>query len=646
MRSLSTFNTCRTDSDPPQAAPRSGALGLGLARPPSTATRLVVHDPDSASASAAPAAPPHPPFCSYSYYYEGQPASLSSSSLLYPVTWLRHKWSDYHHKQAVRRTVEAHALDISRPMPPPPNIVSVAQDVPMEGVEDEDSGPHVLPTGFTIDHRVKNADGTVDENADFVTITYHLESLSSARLKEICKDLNLPHSYSKKPLIKQLKQHSKKGQVGWKEFYAKPRTRSHRGPTSDKPRRETLSARRQRAKQLETGPGLRPDDRLIDDLESLQNAVNYGIALAMTDPNSDDEAESARPESGLIDPSMGTSSLGSSLDSVAQAAGAPTPPPSVASSLSPPDIDNIVSLMRALGIHGSSLGHIRDEIVAEATAAFRSPLASVRMSSEDLHVRDSPALSPRLLSASLHGSSRSVSASIESVPSNVYSTAATGGGSSIRSSSCSVMSTSSANSESTSSLVSSARSARESASSDKTRSIFAFGEVRTFKLSSLPVKIPALYFADDIATLNDVWGPEDLFRGYTLRRIGWTLNGLELPLNRWREVFRGHPGYRQLKGRLDEFELVVDEYRRFATPAEFWAVRGGYTNALVHSRQQRAAAAAILAHRVIHSQGSDLGASNDHNIAKRYLRRAKENDLPRAVDAQLLMDIKAFYKLA
>ncbi|KAL1750746.1 hypothetical protein FB107DRAFT_279346 [Schizophyllum commune] len=131
-------------------------------------------------------------------------------------------------------------------MPPPPNIVSVAQDVPMEGVEDEGSGPHVLPTGFTIEHHVKNADGTVVENADFVTDTCHLESLFGARLKEICKDLNLPHSYSKKPLIKQLKQHSKKGQVGWKEFYAKPRTRSHRGPTPDKPRRETLSAKPQR----------------------------------------------------------------------------------------------------------------------------------------------------------------------------------------------------------------------------------------------------------------------------------------------------------------------------------------------------------------------------------------------------------------
>ncbi|KAL1712025.1 hypothetical protein EV715DRAFT_297463 [Schizophyllum commune] len=98
-------------------------------------------------------------------------------------------------------------------MPPPPNIVSVAQDVPMEGVEDEGSGPHVLPTGFTIEHHVKNADGTVVENADFVTDTCHLESLFGARLKEICKDLNLPHSYSKKPLIKQLKQHSKKGQL-------------------------------------------------------------------------------------------------------------------------------------------------------------------------------------------------------------------------------------------------------------------------------------------------------------------------------------------------------------------------------------------------------------------------------------------------
>lgn len=89
-------------------------------------------------------------------------------------------------------------------------------------------------------------------------------------------------------------------------------------------------------------------------------------------------------------------------------------------------------------------------------------------------------------------------------------------------------------------------------------------------------------------------------------------------------------------------QLVVEEYRRFATPEAFWATHKTYTAALEESRKRRMAEVEVLAERVMTTQGSDLEAKGAHNIAKKYLTLARLGALPHP-DTQLHEDIKDFY---
>ncbi|KAL1714780.1 hypothetical protein EV715DRAFT_266425 [Schizophyllum commune] len=335
----------------------------------------------------------------------------------------------------------------------------------------------------------------------------------------------------------------------------------------------------------------------------------------MTDPYSDDELDSPRPDSGVIDHYLENRSTGTS-ESIPNTPRVPsTPCPSMASSevcltaSISRKLDDIMATIQngGLQISDSGLSHIRDTIVTvtKSVICSNSPDALTRL--------DTLALCVGLLQAFVNVLGRGLHffARITFRP------------------------------DSSSSLRSSTSSNSASGKWKLERSITLRGTVHKI---IVPHKIPAMYFSDDIDGLDKCWGPEDRFEGFGARRNLCLLNNLEVPLNRWREVFIGHPGYGKLKKKLDEYGLVVEEYRRFATYDEFWAAHGGYTGALLAARKRRAAEVTALSERVIASQGTTLGATGSHNIAKRYLKLAKAGKLPRALDHQLWEDITEFYK--
>ncbi|KAL1690553.1 hypothetical protein GGG16DRAFT_114024 [Schizophyllum commune] len=278
-----------------------------------------------------------------------------------------------------------------------------------------------LPAGITLEHRVRKPDGTVDDECDFQVINHKLALYNLQHLKELSKHLNLPFSKNKTPLYDALVELSNRGQEGWKAKYGRPKLNSHKGPATAKPSRPLKSHQRLEDMELPTQPGLRPDNRIVADLETMENAVAYGVALAVTDPQSDDEFDSPRPDSGVVDHFLETRSTSTS-ESIPVTIQVPTTPcPLMASSevcltaSFSRKLDDIMTTIQDGGfqISDSGLSHIRDTIVtvtksSVATAASStSPCGSLVASSAQ--IRGAPASYAQILRTPSHGSTRSLS---------------------------------------------------------------------------------------------------------------------------------------------------------------------------------------------------------------------------------------------
>ncbi|KAL1698398.1 hypothetical protein EV121DRAFT_297228 [Schizophyllum commune] len=738
-------------------ASRSNRLSLGIGPavlPRPSSTRILV----APTADSGPVPRPHTlhshtlsaPLESIARQASANP-SLTSYS---PFSWLGRKLADRRHKNAVQASIEAIARELARPMETM-NMTAITHDVEMEDVRASqasesprdpggmhplfDNGSvsgareqYPLPIGISLECRVPNEDGTVDDDCDFQTRLHDLKGYSLPRLKELGKLLNIPYSNKKRDVLRGVFiDFSGLGQTGWKERYARPNVRSHRGSKKRPSRKETQAKQQLRAKQVATTtrPGLRPDNRINDDLEAMEKAIDYGVMLAMLDPLSDDEFElnDARPESDVMDHYTHTSTQESLSGSVPVTTEAPSPGQAgqapLMSETTEQSLDNAapraaevqltlawhpgsagtialvlhgraadhidsgeftctnfeetmsmaMSLVERLGITDSRYDDIRAIILSSPRASSsttRSSSASISSASEYPRIRGSPAAYPHVLSASPLGSMHALSASISSSRSGTtgslysVSAAATIGSSSTLSStasssrqqgnrtsqpSVSVPSSSSVTAHDAAAAAKAAAAAAKAAAKlerkfNKQRTITLYGTVVEYTFNQLPRQIPAVYFSDNVDALVKAYGPEDRYEvDYDTQLIPITLNGMKVPLRKWSTLYGGHPDYGNVRHRLDEFGLVVEEYRRFATPEAFWATHKTYTAALEESRKRRMAEVEVLAERVMTTQGSDLEAKGAHNIAKKYLTLARLGALPHP-DTQLHEDIKDFYE--